>query len=118
MSRYRAGITILLLAYGSAAAAHPHLRMSIPAEGSVITAAPSQVTLGYSEVSRLLALSLQKGAEPAVKITSLPQQPAQQLTVALPALAPGVYQLRWRALGDDGHVTSGSVHFTLVAPRP
>jgi copper resistance protein C len=96
------------------ASAHSHLRSSTPAEGSTV-APPTQVVLGFSEVSHLATLTLTRGSDPAIKIETLPQQPAQQLTVALPKLGAGTWALDWRAIGDDGHVTHGTVHFR-VAP--
>ncbi len=105
-----------LLCVGSLATAHAHsrLRSSTPAEGSTVTA-PLQAVLGFSESSHLAALTLTRGAEAAIKVAPLPQQPAQQLTVPLPKLTAGAWTLTWRAIGDDGHVTHGTVHFT-VAP--
>lgn len=94
--------------------AHAHLMSSTPAEGSTVAAAPSQVVLGFSEVAHLAALTLTRGSDTPVKIAPLPQQPAQQLTVPLPALTPGAWTLGWRAVGDDGHLTHGSVHFTVT----
>lgn len=96
------------------AQAHSHLRSSTPAEGSTV-AAPLQVVLGFSERTHLAALSLTRGSESAIKIGSLPPQPAQQLTVPLPKLTAGAWTLTWRAIGDDGHVTHGTVHFTVAA---
>jgi methionine-rich copper-binding protein CopC len=33
--------------------------------------------------------------------------------VALPALAPGSYQVSYRALSADGHIVPGQLRFTL-----
>jgi methionine-rich copper-binding protein CopC len=71
--------------------------------------------LGFSESSHLAALTLTRAGESALKVQPLPQQPAQQLTVPLPKLGAGAWTLAWRVIGDDGHVTHGTVHFT-VAP--
>jgi methionine-rich copper-binding protein CopC len=35
--------------------------------------------------------------------------------VPAPQLAPGAYTIRWRALGADNHVMSGTIRFTLSA---
>jgi methionine-rich copper-binding protein CopC len=97
------------------AGAHAHLTSSIPAEGSTVTGSPSQVVLGFSESARLAVLTLTRGADTPVKVGPLPQQAAQRLTIALPTLSPGTWSLGWRAIAEDGHVTSGSVHFTVAA---
>jgi hypothetical protein len=99
------------------ASAHSHLRSSTPAEGSTVAGSPAQVVLGFSENSRLTALTLTRGSEAPLKVTALPQRPAQQLTVALPPLMPGAWTLAWRVIAEDGHVTHGTVHFTVAPGR-
>jgi copper resistance protein C len=108
-----ANIWLLLLAAAAGTAnAHSHLRSSTPAEASTV-APPTEVVLGFSEISQLTALSLEQGSAPTLKITPLPQQPAQQLHVGLPTLTPGAWSLTWRVIGTDGHITHGTVHFTV-----
>lgn len=111
----KVGIWPALLFAGAIATAqaHSHLRSSTPAEGSTVVP-PTRVSLGFSEVSTLAALTLARGSDAAIKVAPLPQQPAQQLTVALPPLAAGAWTLTWRVIGDDGHVTHGTVHFTVT----
>ena len=115
----KASIWAALLFAGTIATAHAHshLRSSTPAEGSTVAQPLTQVVLGFSEVSRLASLTLNRGKDAASKVAPLPRQAAQQLTVGLPKLAPGAWTLAWRVIGDDGHVTHGTVHFT-VAPAP
>ncbi len=43
--------------------------------------------------------------------------PPDTLAYPLPALAPGSYQARWKVMAADGHVTEGTVLFTVV-PSP
>jgi len=107
---------VLFAGMMATASAHSHLRTSTPAEGSTVTGSPAQVVLGFSESSHLAALTLTRGSDAAIKVAPLPQQAAQQLTVALPKLVAGAWTLDWRVIGDDGHVTHGSVHFTVAAP--
>ena len=77
----------LLLLAAATAHAHAHLTSSDPGEGSS-GKSPGQIVLTFSEPARL--------------------------TIPLASLAPGSYTLEWRALGGDGHITSGAVHFTVV----
>lgn len=97
------------------AGAHAHLEKSIPADGSVITTSPSSIVLSFSEAARLTALSLQRGDEPKQNLKPLPTSAAQQISVPLPSLKPGAYSITWRVLSDDGHLMSGTLHFTLAA---
>lgn len=43
-----------------------------------------------------------------------PDAAPDTLVYALPALAPGAYQARWKVMAADGHVTEGAVLFTVV----
>jgi methionine-rich copper-binding protein CopC len=104
-----------LLLWPLAAFAHAHLQQALPADGSVVSSAPAQFTLKFSEAAQLTALSLQKQGEPqARKIEPLPTAASAQFNVPAPKLDPGVYELRFRVVSDDSHVVSGSIHFTVA----
>jgi methionine-rich copper-binding protein CopC len=47
-----------------------------------------------------------------------PDAPADTLAYALPPLAAGPYQVRWKVMAADGHVTEGVVAFTVTAAAP
>ena len=100
----------------SAAEAHAHLVTSTPAEGAVLPAPPQAVALTFSEGAQFTLVSLQKGADPKQSITPLPPAAANTATVPMPALTPGSYTLSWRVLSNDGHVASGTLHFSVAAP--
>ena len=106
---------MVLVTFAVAASAHAHLEKSSPADGSVITTSPPSIVLSFSEAARLTALSIQRGEEAKQNVKPLPTAAAQQITVPLPPLKPGAYSLSWRVLSDDGHVMSGTLHFTLAA---
>jgi methionine-rich copper-binding protein CopC len=108
---------LALVTFGVTASAHAHLEKSIPADGSVITTSPANLVLNFSAAARLTALSIQKGDDPKQNLKPLPTTAAQQISVALPQLAPGTYSVSWRVMSDDGHVMSGTLHFTLVSDR-
>ncbi|HEY4340449.1 MAG TPA: copper resistance protein CopC [Steroidobacteraceae bacterium] len=112
MNKATIGLVLLFAGAGATASAHSHLRSSVPTEGSTV-APPAQVVLGFSESSQLTALTLMRGSDPALKVAPLPQQPAQQLRVDLPKLTPGAWSLTWRVISADGHITHGTVHFTV-----
>ena len=104
-----------MLLWPIAAAAHAHLQQSLPAEGSVVSSAPAQFMLKFSEAAQLTALSLQKQGEPqAQKIQPLPTAASAEISVAAPRRDPGIYELRYRVVSADSHVVSGSVHFTVA----
>ena len=110
--RHRAGVSLLLLCSG-AVLAHVHLRDSSPADGARLAAAPTTLTLSFSEPAQLTALSLQQDQGSSWKL-SPPAEPQLRVSVALPPLAPGSYHLRWRALSRDGHVVPGEIRFSIT----
>jgi copper resistance protein C len=104
----------VLLLCAVTAHAHAHLSASVPQEGST-GKAPEQIELTFSETARLTAISLQRAGEASRKLAP-PATSAAHITVPLPKLPPGRYTLSWRLLSGDGHVTSGSLHFSIVGP--
>jgi copper resistance protein C len=104
----------MLLVAATTAHAHAHLSNSDPPEGST-GRSPGQIVLTFSERARLTALTLQREGGESRKL-ALPTAAAARLAIPVSPLAAGSYTLTWRALGSDGHVTSGAVHFTVVAP--
>ena len=110
-TRWLLGAVFLVLT--ATADAHAHLTASVPADGSSGNA-PEQIVLSFSEAARLTALTLERQGEEPRKISSLPTTAASRVTVPMPKLAAGAYRLTWRALGADGHVTSGTLHFTVA----
>jgi methionine-rich copper-binding protein CopC len=97
--------------------AHAHLLQATPADGSVLTRAPSAFELTFNEAATLTALSLQKGAQAAQKIDGLPTRPAAQFNIPAPRLDAGDYTLNFRVLSDDNHVVSGSIKFKVSADK-
>ena len=95
--------------------AHAHLERSTPADGSTLNAVPEALEMRFSEPARLTALWIQHDQEPRQAVKGLPTSMDRALRVGLPALAPGVYSIAWRAVSADGHITSGTLRFT-VAP--
>ena len=108
---------LVLVMFGVTAGAHAHLQESSPADNSVITTSPANLVLNFSEAARLTALSIQKDNEPERKLQPPSAAAAQQISVPLPQLAPGSYSVSWHVLSEDGHVMSGTVHFTLAAEQ-
>ena len=104
---------LALIALGATANAHAHLQSSSPADHGVITTSPSKLELVFSELARLTSLSIQKDKEEKQSLKSLPTAAAVKISVPLPALTPGTYEVVWRVLSDDGHTMAGVLHFTL-----
>jgi len=109
----RVALAVCLLLGSGAACAHAHLKASTPAAGAQLASAPQGLTLEFSEPAQLTALSIAKAGEAPVKLAA-PATPASRVSIALPALTPGIWTVRFRALSSDGHLVPGEVTFTLA----
>jgi copper transport protein len=111
--------TLGMLATAAPASAHATLLRTDPAAGAILTDAPSEVTLTFSEsVGTSLGkvtvvdpdgkavhqgkLSQRKGAEASVKLKS--------------GLRDGTYLVSYRVISADGHPISGGFTFSIGAP--
>jgi methionine-rich copper-binding protein CopC len=103
---------LLLFLVATCAEAHAHLQQSTPADGSVLSAAPAQLVLRFSEAARLTALWIESGGARQA-VGSLPEAAQATIVVRLPPLAPGRYVVSFRVVGADGHVVPGEIRFTF-----
>src|SRR3954452_3954237 len=105
------------VAAGMHAWAHAFLAQAAPPVGVVVSVAPREVRLTFSE-----------GIEPAfshIELTRAEGQPIgtapatvdprnnTQLVLALPPLAPGRYRVKWRVVSVDTHPTEGNYTFEI-----
>jgi methionine-rich copper-binding protein CopC len=97
--------------------AHAKLRSSVPSADAQLQAAPKSLTLSFNEDVRLAALTLTIDGKNVPVAVDRNAPAARQVSVALPALAMGKYQVQWSALSvDDGHVSKGAFSFAIVGP--
>jgi methionine-rich copper-binding protein CopC len=95
------------------AMAHSPLSVSVPADGDILSAAPSELQLNFRGAAKLVKLSLsQDGTDIPIGDAHLMQM-ATRHVVALPAMSAGSFKVRWRALSADGHVIRGDFDFTV-----
>src|SRR5438128_6854176 len=96
-----------------AAVAHPQLVTASPEPGAVAPAPPRAITLAFSEDAIARASSMRvtgpRGAVPVGRVGAGSLHGT--LTAGLGRLAPGIYRVRWSALGRDGHLVSGIFAF-------
>jgi methionine-rich copper-binding protein CopC len=111
-------IALLALTASCTALAHANLLKSEPADNTTVAAIPKNIALTFNEAAKLTTLSVEKDGEPPKSVTPPPSASSKQISVALPALTAGHYVIKWRALSDDNHVTSGQVQFAIAAPAP
>ncbi len=107
-----AGVILAAPAFG-----HARLRSSLPAAEAELQAAPKSLTLTFNESVQLAALTLRTGGKDVPVTVDRSAPAAAQVTVQLPALAAGKYQVQWSVLSaDDGHVSKGGFAFTVPGP--
>ena len=102
------------------AQAHARLRSSNPAAGAQVSVAPARLELHFNEKVRLASLSLNSEGRVIDVAVDRSAPSSADVSLALPALTAGSYQVHWRALsGGDGHITQGTFSFTITgASKP
>lgn len=104
-----------------AALAHANLVRAEPAESSVISVAPAQVQLWFSEGLEKSFSSVSVLDKDGKRVSAgdsfiSPADP-KSMSVALGALQNGVYTVIWQALStEDGHQTKGAFAFAIGDP--
>lgn len=114
---------LLALVLAVPALAHAELVSSDPADGAVLDGPPGAITLTFN--GRLISgrsffelVPLAGGAAQRGEVD--PDRPRRLVLPMATALVPGDYEIRWRAVADDGHdeLKRGIVRFTVLAPTP
>jgi copper resistance protein C len=101
-------IALPLAAYG-----HAKLLSTTPSANAAV-AAPKTLTLSFNEAVRLAVLKLSSGGKDIPIPIDRGAPAAAQVSVPLPVLGAGTYQVEWSALTvDDGHVVKGTFSFTV-----
>lgn len=107
-----------LMAFSSLAAAHAHLRTSVPAAKAQVTTSPAVLTLKFSEdiEAAFSGVTLRDSAQKPVETIKARVEADQKnrLIVGLTQpLKAGSYQVNWHVLSVDGHKTAGSYRFSV-----
>lgn len=88
------------------------VRGSEPADGARLDKAPETLRLDFAHPMAVETARLTNAVGETLP-TRLPAGASASPSIGLPALTPDDYRLDWRAKGEDGHVMSGSVRFTV-----
>ena len=121
--RCLAAAGLLALAVAFPARAHGGLVRSIPEAGAVLAVSPPEILLDFSEAldpaaTKVELLDVNGQVQVPGPGVIDPDEP-KTLRLAIPPLPDGVYSAVWRARSAvDGHVTSGSVGFSIGAASP
>src|SRR3954447_20444302 len=109
---------VFILVAASSAEAHAFVTKSDPAASSVLSTAPSQVTIWFSERLEPEATSASLSDHLGNTIPGISYRigdDPKQLIVTLPAgLTNGTYSVVWKNISaDDGHPAKGYLPFTI-----
>jgi copper resistance protein C len=116
----------ILLASGLAfclpgqAAAHAALVKSVPGARAALSHSPDKLTLCFNEAVELKfsSVKVEGAAAAAIAVSELKLGDTPQcLEAGLPALAAGVYTVRYRVLSKDGHTVDYGYQFTVQGDR-
>jgi len=113
-----AAVGVLLLSAAAAPVlAHARLLRATPAVGGTVQAAPSEVTLHFSEriEPAFSAVAVRDAAGKQVDKVDfqVDKKDRTVMRVSLPPLEPGVYKVEWRAVSADTHRVSGDFTFKV-----
>ena len=101
--------------FGAPAFGHAKLLLSSPAADAQVSGSPSTLTLTFNENVRLAMLKLSTGDRDIPITIDRAAAGTPTVTVRLPALAAGKYDVQWSALTlDDGHVVKGGYSFSVL----
>ena len=114
----RKSLVLLLLLASPRALAHAILLAGIPAPTSHVLPGPLAVRLRYnSRVDATRSKLTLTGPDHVVVTLHADAGATPDLLDATTApLAAGAYTLRWQVLATDGHITRGTVPFTVDTP--
>jgi methionine-rich copper-binding protein CopC len=110
---------LLVLTTAGPVLGHVALEGSDPADGAVLAAPPTVVTLRFTEGLQAGKSSFRVVADGTDVATAQAENDGDSfMTVSGLQLEPGDYVIRWTAAGDDGHVERGRLTFTVEEPTP
>ena len=97
---------------------HAVLIDSIPIHEATLDEAPQTILLKFNAalehvITKVFLINQNKEETTLEKVE---ESQADRIMVRVPSLSPGVYTVLYKVLARDGHVTEGSIRFTLRDP--
>ena len=123
-------LILLCLLFPLSALAHSPLSNVSPEDGAKLQDAPTEISMVFKSPAKLIKLELLKeqmsekksllgslfgndGGEVVPLPNAVLMETSEAHVIPLPEITSGGYQLKWRAMGEDGHVIKGDVVFTV-----
>lgn len=114
-------VAALLLLFPASVTAHAELLEATPADGATVEGTPEEISATFSEPLETdgSTFSLRNAAGERLAVGNIDPADRTRLIIdPVPTLAPGVYEVRWRAASADGHAENDTWTFTVAAPIP
>jgi methionine-rich copper-binding protein CopC len=112
--------------------AHSPLEQASPMDGAILTTPPTEYKIRFKSPAKLIKIEIYQKSQSAKKKVSLLEnifkksekklvklnyKPSLALSrnhsINLPEIKFGSYEVRWRAMGEDGHVLKGILTFEI-----
>jgi methionine-rich copper-binding protein CopC len=101
--------------------AHFAVSKSSPSKDQTLDASPKRLQIWFSQVPAAPVSEIHLATadkKPVALGKTVVDKDAKSMYVDLPnPLPPGAYVMSWRGAGDDGHVQTGEIKFTIAAPK-
>ena len=108
----------VLLSVALCGAAYPHasLLRASPAAGSIVTAAPQEVTLTFTDTLEAAFSNLTVTDGNGAQVSQgKAQVDGNVMRVSVKPLSAGTYKVNWSAVSTDTHKTEGNFTFSVGA---
>jgi copper resistance protein C len=106
-------LAIIVMMLPTTASAHTQLESSNPESGQVVKENLNQIVLNFGgEIESLSTMTLMKDGH-EVPFDSIEPQGTQMIGTVADPLATGSYNIQWKIVGEDGHIITGEIPFTV-----
>ncbi|OCA81657.1 hypothetical protein A8F94_22620 [Bacillus sp. FJAT-27225] len=106
-------LAFLLIVMPTLASAHTQLESSTPESGQVVKEELSELVLNFGgEIESLSTLTLVKDGK-EVPLKSVEPNGTQLIGTIESPLDNGTYTIQWKIVGEDGHVITGDIPFSV-----
>ncbi|PPA69414.1 copper resistance CopC family protein [Jeotgalibacillus proteolyticus] len=113
MKRLLIMLGIILVMLPAIASAHTHLESSTPVSGEVVTEHLNKIVLNFGgEIESLSTMTLVKDDQ-KIPFKSVEPQGTQMVGVFKAPPENGSYVIKWKIIGEDGHVITGEIPFSV-----
>ena len=123
-------LILLCLLFPLSALAHSPLSNVSPEDGAKLQDAPTEINMVFKSPAKLIKLELLKeqasekksllgslfgndGGEVVPLPNAVLMETSETLVIPLPEITSGGYQVKWRGMGEDGHVIKGDFGFAV-----